>query len=444
MMVDEKKIHVKADVILKNAGILDETGTFYTAKTLVIHKGDITAIVDAGEMKGVDETGAEVVDCSQLVITPGLVNLHTHSPMTLFRGLAEDVSIDDWFNREIWPYEKNLQASHVHAGALAAIYEMINCGVTAFADHYMFPEAIMQAVMESPIRCDLAPTLFGLSDTIETEMEACRSLIKEHQHTNSRLALRVGPHAPYTCPPPVLKTMVAMAKELNTGIHLHVSETAAQVKESLKVYGKTPFQMVAEAGGFDVPVIIAHGLWIMPEDRLLLSEATTIAVSPKTYLKLAMGHGHLWDDSMSLPLASGTDGAASSNTLDPLEQVRLFGLLGKHFHQDATHFGCQTLWKILMRGHEALPFQSGKIAVGAAADLTLWQLTQPGVAPVHHPLAAILYSSGPQQVAHVMVEGKWAKKDGRVNMNHHHVKNMLTEASNHLMTLGKGSIPFTF
>ena len=97
-----------------------------------------------------------------------------------------------------------------------------------------------------------------------------------------------------------------------------------------------------------------------------------------------------------------------------------------------------------MKGHDALPFDSGKIAVGAAADLTFWDLSQPGVAPVHHPLAAILYSSGPQQVAHVMVNGVWAKKEGRVKMNREQVKHLLTEASQHLMTLGKGSIPFTF
>jgi 5-methylthioadenosine/S-adenosylhomocysteine deaminase len=140
----------------------------------------------------------------------------------------------------------------------------------------------------------------------------------------------------------------------------------------------------------------------------------------------------------------GTDGAASSNSLNPLEQVRLFGLLGKHFSQDATQFNCKSLWKILMAGHGALPFNTGKMKAGTEADLVFWDLASPGVMPVHNPLAAILYSSSNQQVRHVMVGGQWVKFDGWVKMDEKAVRQELMEKSQHMMKLGKGKTPLQF
>lgn len=432
---------MRVDLILKNAGVIDESGTFFTGKNLLIHQGKIYQVTD--ELPAEIET-AEVMDCSQYIISPGLVNLHTHSPMNLFRGLAEDVSIEDWFNLEIWPYERNMTADHASAGTMAAIYEMLDAGVTAFADHYMFPEAIIHAVQQTGIRCDLAPTLFGVSESFEKDLAEAGELVRKYQGHNSRLALRLGPHSPYTCSPEQLKEVADVAKELKTGIHIHISETEQQLKDSMKRFGKTPFQVLAEAGGFEVPVIVAHGLWIQPEDRKLLTRETAIAMSPKTYLKLAMGQGHLWNGPEELPLAVGTDGAASSNSLNPLEQVRLFGLLGKHFSQDATQFSCKSLWKILMAGHGALPFNTGKVKAGAEADLVFWDLSSPGVMPVHNPLAAILYSSSNQQVRHVMVGGQWVKFDGWVKMDEKAVQQELMEKSQHMMKLGKGKTPLQF
>ncbi|MDW7670142.1 MAG: amidohydrolase family protein [Bacillota bacterium] len=432
---------MKTDWLLQNAGIIDETGTFFIRKHLLIHQGKVGELLD--EIPN-DAAEDQTLDCSGLIITPGLVNLHTHSPMTLFRGLAEDVTIEDWFNREIWPYEKNMNASRAYAGAMAAIYEMIDYGVTAFADHYMFPEAIIQAVLDTGIRCDLAPTLFGVSETFVRDLQQTAALIQHHQGTNDRLSLRLGPHAPYTCQPVQLKAIIDVARVLETGIHIHISETRQQVADSLHQYEKTPFEILAEAGGLDVPAILAHGLWIQPEDRHLLSPDTTLAISPKTYLKLAMGQGHLWDKPQELPLAAGTDGAASSNTLNPIEQIQLFGLLGKHFGENATHFTTRELWQILMRGHQALPFHTGKLQPGMQADLVFWDLAHPGVMPVHDPLAAILYSSSKQQVKHVMIGGRWVKQEGRVCIDAQNIMDQMREKIQEIMAMGKGQAPIRF
>jgi len=432
---------MKVDLLLKNAGVIDETGTFFKGKNITINKGDIINV--SSELQKEYEP-ADELDATNLIITPGLVNLHTHSPMTLFRGIAEDVSIDDWFNKEIWPYEKNMTEKHAYVGALAAIYEMLDHGVTAFADHYMFPESIIKAVLESGIRCDLAPTLFGLSDSFQDDVEHSVGLIKKYQHNHEGLSLRFGPHSPYTCSYEQIKQVVDLAKDLKVGIHLHVSETREQVIDSLKRHGKTPFQIIAEAGCFQVPIIVAHGLWVTPEDRQLLTPSTHFAVSPKTYMKLAMGSGHIWENPEALPLAIGTDGAASSNTLNPLEQASYYGLLGKLLKEDATSYPLKMIWQMIMKGHTALPFKTGRICPGHKADLVFWDLDHPSTMPLHNPLASILYSSSRKQIKHVMIAGHWVKYEGKVAMDANGIEKQMREATEDLLEKGKGKAAITF
>ena len=432
---------MKYDVILKNAGILDEAGFFASGKHIIIQKGVMLDIRD--EWKD-DWEAEEIMEASGLVISPGLVNLHTHSPMNLLRGLAEDVSIDDWFNKEIWPYESKMNEKNAYAGALAACCEMLHHGVTAFADHYMFGKQVTEAVLETGIRCDFAPTIFGISPTFKKDLASALRLIEKYHGNHPTLSFRLGPHAPYTCPPESLKIIVDEAKQQNLGLHIHLSETEQQLKENLNTYGKTPFQMLGEAGGFDLPLIIAHGLWMTENDLNLLKNFTFMAISPKTYLKLAMGTGKLWQYWDQLPLTSGTDGAASSNSLSPLEQIRFFGLLGKHVTGDAEKFNIRNLWTILMRGHGALPFRAGKMKAGSAADLICWDLNGLTTAPVYNPLATILYSADHSNVKHVMINGKWLKREGRLMLDEQKVQQTLRINVNDLIAKGKGKSKLTF
>ncbi|MGE5590445.1 MAG: amidohydrolase family protein, partial [Bacillota bacterium] len=406
---------LKADLILANASVLDGDGRFFEGRDILIRNGRVEAVVPAAA-GGSSSAGrpAEVVDCTGCVVTPGLTVLHGHAPMVLFRGLAEDVSIDDWFNVRIWPYESRLTADDVRAGTRLAVAEMLENGVTAFADHYMFADAIADAVLESGIRADLAQTIFGLGDGVEERIEAGADVIRRRRSDSPRLTFRMGPHAPYTCPPPVLAAIVAKARELGVGLHIHVSETEAQVLASLQSLGQTPFAVLAAAGGFELPVIIAHGLWVRQDDLQYLTPSTWFAASPKTYMKLAMGEGGLWALRDRLQVAAGTDGAASSNTLNPLEQVRLWALLGKHSSGDATRFTLQEAWALLMNGHRALGTNTGLVQPGRDADLVVWDLRQPNTAPVHDPLAAILYSAGSRNVRDVLVQGQFLKRGHRL------------------------------
>lgn len=422
-------------ILLKNGKIIDENGNVHEKSNILIADGIIEKISASVQNEYMDY---EIVDCSNLYITPGFVNLHTHSPMSIMKGIAEDISIDRWFNEKIFPYESKLEAEDVYWGAMLAALEMTDCGVTAFADHYFSQESVYKAVSDSGIRADIAPTIFGLADDYKEQLKSAVDFVGKHKDTNSRIRLRLGPHAPYTCPGEKLAEIVESAKKLGVGIHLHVSETLDQVKDSMKITGKTPVQVLYESGGFDVDVIIAHGLWTTSDDLKFINENAHFAFCPKTYLKLSMGNGNIYELKDRLNYSFGTDGAASSNTLNPLEQARIFALNGKNAANDAENFTTAEIWKALMNGHNALKFNTGKIKEGFEADLIFWDLNKVNTFPVYDPLTSIIYSSNPDNIVHTMVQGEFLKYGGKLLKDTDTVLKNVQTVKDRILMRGKG------
>lgn len=417
------------DVFLKDARLVRRDGRTEGPSDILVRAGKIVSVRPAAAQPAAP--GCEVVDCSGCYVSPGLVNLHTHSPMTVLRGIAEDVDIDDWFNVRIFPYESRLKPSDVRAGALLAIWEMLDSGVTAFFDHYFMAEEIVAAAKDTGIRADIAPTVFGLGEWQKALADSL-DLMDKINGENGLVRIRLGPHAPYTCPPPVLEACAAAARKTGAGAHIHMSETARQVEESVQQYGKTPFQVVYESGLMETECIFAHSTWMREEEVPLLSRESFIPVAPKTYLKLASGAGNLYRvlrylgyggrglnservNASPARIGIGTDGAASSNTQNPLEQARYFALLGKDRWEDATAFDLRTVWRTLLTGHDALHQGTGDVAEGYAADLVVWDLRfAPTWPDTGEPLAAILYSADNRNVRDVLVAGRFLKRDGVV------------------------------
>ncbi|MFH1729054.1 MAG: amidohydrolase family protein [Pseudomonadota bacterium] len=421
------------NILLKNSNTIDHEGKIKLSQDIFIENGKI-AQIGILENKEADET----IDCTNFYITPGLVNLHTHSGMNIFKGIAEDVCIEKWFNDYIWPYESKMTPKESYWGTMLAIYEMIDNGVTAFADHYFNAEMIVKAAKETGIRLDLAITLFGMNNNFNTQLENASSLISKENGNSELIKVRMGPHSPYTCSPEQLKIINSAAKNLDVGIHIHISETEQQVKDSIKNYNLSPLQVLKESGGLDLPHILAHALWITEEEISLLNENSYIAICPKTYMKLAMGYGNIWKFKNKLPLCIGTDGVVSSNSMDPIEQARLFALAGKLNGKNAEDFKLKEIWSILQNGHNALNFNTGKIKAGFAADLLLWDLKQVNTAPAHNPLAAIIYSSSKNNIIHSIVNGNFIKKNKQVLIDKMKLINNTHKIAENLISRGKG------
>jgi len=337
-----------------------------------------------------------------------------------------------------------MDGDDVEAGANLAIAEMIDNGVTAFADHYFMAERICAAVLASGIRADVAPTLFGMAGNFDGQLRRAADLVREWNGREGRLSLRLGPHSPYTCSPDELAATARTAADLGVGAHLHVEDAEAQIAASMEKYGRTPFRVVRDSGLMDLPLIIGHGYWILDEERPLLGDRTWLAVCMKTYMKLGEGPGRVWQRPGELPLCIGTDGAASSNTLSPLEQARMLALVGKYQERNAEAFPLQALWKILMRGHDALPFGSGRLEAGAPADLVIWDLQRTNSVPAYNPLAALVYSADARNVLHSMVAGRWVKKNSAVQLDLEAIMAKAGERAQGILRKGKGKTKLAF
>lgn len=351
----------------------------------------------------------------QLAI-PGLINTHAHVPMVLFRGLAEDVTIQAWFNDYIWPLEANLTPEDVYWGAMLGLAEMIEAGVTSVADHYFYMDQVAEAVEQAGTRANLAWAVFA-HEGVEKLEQTCAFIQRWHAKADGRISAWLGPHAPYTTGPDFLRLCAQRAAELGAGIHTHVSETAEQVQLSLEQYGITPLQMLAETGVLERPTLLAHCLYPAESDFALLANApTAIAHAPKTYLKLGMGTAPvLRFVQEGIPVGLASDGVVSSNTLDILEQLRLMALTQKSAAGDSTTLPVGQALEIAFHGGaRALQMEAelGELAPGRLADLVLLDQGGMHAFPRYDPAANLVYSSRAADVRTVICDGKVLMEEG--------------------------------
>jgi 5-methylthioadenosine/S-adenosylhomocysteine deaminase len=363
------------------------------------------------------ETAGEVINGTGMLAIPGLINTHTHAPMVLFRGLAEDVSIESWFNDYIWPLESNEEPEDIYWGAQLAVAEMIQSGITTFADHYFFCDEIAQAVEEAGIRANIGWAVFG-HEGIE-KLDQTVEFVKRWQGgAEGRITTWLAPHSPYLCDADFLKATAERAKDLHVGIHIHCSETHEQVQMSLKQHNLTPPQMLESAGVLNVPTLLAHGIGITEDDMLMLMDHD-VAVSqcPKTYLKLAMGTAPVKAfREAGIKVGIGTDGAVSSNTLDVLEQMRLLALDQKQAAKDSTAMPLQDVVDIAFQGGAQcmrMP-DIGELAEGKLADIALLRQDGAHIFPSYNGIANLVYSARAGDVDTVICNGKMVMRYGRL------------------------------
>jgi 5-methylthioadenosine/S-adenosylhomocysteine deaminase len=397
------------DILIKNAKVL----SFEDGKA-VVKKADITVedgnISQIGKIR-TDFEAQKVIDAEDMLAMPGLINAHTHLSMNLFRNYADDMPLWDWLTKKIWPLEERLTAEAVYRGSILGIAELIKCGVTGLLDMYFFAEETIKAALETGVRVYIARGLTDEEEGKEIRLQETRELYKKYHQQASRVKIFAGPHAPYTCSPQYLEKVIALSKELDIGIHIHLSETRKEVDESIQKWGKTPIKHVYDLGLFERPTIAAHCVHVGDEDIEILAKCgVNVVYNPTSNLKLASGFAPI--EKMlkaGVNVALGTDGASSNNNLNMFEEMHLASIVNKCVNKDAVSVPAETAIKMAtINGAKALGIEKdlGSLEVGKKADIILIDLKKPHLCPLNNPLSAICYSAQSSDVHTVMVDGK--------------------------------------
>lgn len=370
--------------------------------------------------KNIKEGADTVIDATGRVVSPGFVNLHTHSPMGLLRGLADDLPLMEWLEKHIWPREAKLTGETIKVGAYLGALEMIKTGTTTFLDMYFHMDAVGEAVLESGLRGYLSYGMIDLGDPERTEKEireALREMREIEKLKSERVRFVFGPHAPYTCSLALLERVRELASEHGKLITIHVSETMSEVGRIFERYGKSPVELLDEIDFWGKDVIIAHGVWLDSRDvQILARHGVTVAHNPGSNMKLASGVmpiEKLLNAGVNVGL--GTDGAASNNNLDMLEEMKLAALLHKVHNLNPTVADAKTVFRMAtLNGAKALGIKAGMIKEGYLADLAIIDFNKPHLRPINNVISHLVYSANGNDVETTIVDGKILMLDREV------------------------------
>ena len=416
----------QVDTLFINALVLtmDEDFSQYLHGAVAVKGDSIIAVGNEEELKE-EFSRQEVIDCGGKILMPGLINAHTHVPMTLLRGLADDLRLDVWLMGYMMPVEREfVSPEFVRLGTLLACAEQIRSGVTTFNDMYYFEEDVAQAAADAGMRAVCGQTVmkFPAPDaaSYEDSLQMAREFIQRWKD-HPLIVPAVAPHAPYTCTAEILRATAELAKEFDVPLHTHLAETAFEVENMRSEHGIPVIPYVKKQGLFEAKVIAAHCVHVdSGEIRTLMHAGAGVSHNPSSNLKLASGFAPVMKMlETGLKVGIGTDGPASNNDLDMFEEVRLAAFVAKAVTNDPTSLPAP--WALLLAtrmGAQALHIGhlTGSIEVGKRADLILVD-----IAPLHNSpsfkrsadnaYAQIVYAGKSTDVSDVMVNGKWLMRD---------------------------------
>ncbi len=420
---------MNVDTLFTNALVLtmDEQFHKFEPGAVAVH-GD--AIIAAGLETDLKEKyqSTSIIDCQGKVLMPGLVNAHTHVPMTLLRGLADDLRLDVWLMGYMMPVERQfVSPDFVELGTTLACAEMIRSGVTCFADMYYFEEHVAEATAKAGLRAVCSQTVlkFPTPDAqfFEESLAAARDFISSWKG-HSLIVPSVGPHAPYTCTPEILRSTAALAAEFDVPLHIHISETALEVENMRHEQGMPVIPYIKKQNLFDAKVLAAHCVHVDEgEIRTMLHYGAGVAHNPSSNMKLASGVAPIKKMlDLGLNVGIGTDGPASNNDLDMFEEMRLASFLAKGFSGDPTALPARTSVLMATRlGAQALHLGAitGSIEPGKRADLILVDISTLHNTPrfkrdPQGPYAQLVYATKATDVTDVMVNGSWLMRDRQI------------------------------
>ena len=359
-------------------------------------------------------------DLQDHILIPGFINAHTHSPMNLMRGLADDLHLMDWLTGHIWPAEEKwVSARFVRDGSELAIAEMLRSGTTCFNDMYFFPNETGRVARETGIRASVSLIVIDFPSAWAGSAEEYlhKGLEVYDMFKDDTLVSTVfGPHAPYTVSDKPLKNIAMYADELDLQIQIHLHETAHEINEAIEKTGKRPLARINELDLLSPRLQAVHMTQLNDEEIALIADNNAhIIHCPESNMKLASGFcpvSKLIDANINV--AIGTDGAASNNDLDMISEMRIAALLAKAGANDASAVPAMTALKMAtINGAKAMAIDNvtGSLLPGKAADITAINLGDTETQPVYHPVSQLVYSAGRDKVTNVWVAGKHLLKD---------------------------------
>ena len=415
----------KADLLLKNAYVvtMDDSFRLYPEGAVAIRDGEIISVGHSQDVVA-EYQAEEVIDCKGKALIPGLINAHTHAPMTLLRGLADDRRLDVWLLGYMMPVEREfVTPEFCRLGTLIACAEMIRGGTTCFADMYYFEDTVAEAVEEVGMRAVLGQTVMKFpspdSEAYEDSLAAARKFILRWRG-HELITPSVAPHAPYTCTEEILRDCTDLAVEFDVPLHIHISETAQEVEQWREKYDMPVVPWIKKLGLLEAKVLAAHCVHIDEGEIHTLQHAGAgVSHNPSSNLKIASGFApvqQMLEEGIHLGL--GTDGPASNNDLDMFEEMRLASFAAKAISGDPTAVPArETLAMATRLGAKALHIDHlvGSLEPKKRADLALVDLATIHASPhfEYDPLeiySRLIYAAKSSDVTDVMVNGNWLMK----------------------------------
>jgi 5-methylthioadenosine/S-adenosylhomocysteine deaminase len=392
---------------------MNDAGEVFSPGAVAVKGEHIAAVGPSGDLSRRYQA-KQVLDYPQGLILPGLINAHTHAAMALFRGLADDLPLEDWLNSHIFPAERHLDREFVYWGAKLAVAEMLLSGTTTFCDMYLFADAVARAAAETGIRAVIGEVLYDFpspnygppAEGLRFSEELCRTY-----RGHPRVSVAIQPHAVYTCSPDLLQQCGELALNLRVPLITHLSETPKEVAYCRTAYGATPVKHLHNLGLLNRHLLADHAVVLTEEDmELLTASGAKVAHCPESNMKLASGIAPVTELlAKGVPVGLGTDGCASNNNLDLLQEMDTAAKLQKVRHLDPTALPATQALALATRGSAkalGLEEEVGALAPGLKADLVVLDLNQPHLTPLYDPYSHLVYAASGADVHTVMVHGQ--------------------------------------
>ncbi|GAB1365817.1 amidohydrolase family protein [Candidatus Cloacimonadaceae bacterium] len=403
------------EIVIENGTLVTMDGQSQVLEnhSLGINKGKIAAIFPAGSSSF---WAKEKINAQNCLVTPGLINAHSHLPMTYFRGLADDLPLQKWLQEYIWPLEAKLvNPEFVYDATLHGAAEMLKNGISTTNDMYFHMGSIADACIKAGLRVIISEALIDHQLTEEDRNCCIGNRIKklrEDYRDQPLIDFSLAPHSIYTCSPDTLKKCAEVAKENGFLIHMHLSETSEEVQNCVKTHGKKPVEYINDLGLLEVNGVLAHGIWVDDEEMDILARngKSSIAICTESHLKLISGFAPLKKyQEKGINLCLGTDGVASNNNLDLLEEVSLTAKLHKAINNDPTLLPAKAAFALVTCNAAQAIGRSrelGSLEKGKLADIAIFDLDKLENQPVYNPYSQLVYAMGSNSVRDLLINGR--------------------------------------